>query len=61
MACRVARLRPREAAFLAMRRGLHDGAGPLTLAQIGRLSGLTPERVRQVVKQAEAKLAEAEP
>jgi RNA polymerase primary sigma factor len=48
-------LEPRELAVIRMRYGLDDD-GPKTLREIGETLGLTRERVRQLEKQARAKL-----
>ena len=50
----------REAVFLMLRRGLWDGTKH-NYAEIGRVGGICRERARQIVKQAEARLAEAVP
>jgi RNA polymerase sigma factor (sigma-70 family) len=53
---RVVDLLPaREATIIRMRYGLHDGR-PHTLDEIGRHLGLTRERIRQLEKEALAKL-----
>ena len=48
-------LDPRESRVLALRFGLVDGR-PHTLDEIGRDVGLTRERIRQIEKEALAKL-----
>lgn len=48
-------LPPREARILRLRFGL-DGAPPLTLVEVGAKFGLTRERIRQLEKEALAKL-----
>lgn len=48
----------REARILSLRFGL-EGEGPKTLRQVGRLVGLSFERVRQIEKRALQKLKEA--
>jgi len=48
-------LPPREATFLRLRYGLGDG-NPRSLEEIGRHLGLTRERIRQLEKEALAKL-----
>jgi RNA polymerase primary sigma factor len=53
----VDRLEPRDATVIRLRFGL-DGREPMTLKKIGDTFGLTRERVRQVERQALAKLAE---
>ena len=53
----VGRLRPREAVVIRLRFGL-DGEEPKTLKEIGDQLGLTRERVRQIERQALARLAE---
>jgi RNA polymerase primary sigma factor len=50
-------LEPREARVLALRFGLAEGR-PHTLDEIGRDVGLTRERIRQIEKEALAKLRE---
>jgi RNA polymerase primary sigma factor len=51
----LASLEPREARVLALRFGLAEGR-PHTLDEIGRDVGLTRERIRQIEKEALAKL-----
>jgi len=53
----LAGLDPREARVLALRFGLAEGR-PHTLDEIGRDVGLTRERIRQIEKEALAKLRE---
>ncbi len=53
----LAGLEPREARVLALRFGLAEGR-PHTLDEIGRDIGLTRERIRQIEKEALAKLRE---
>jgi RNA polymerase primary sigma factor len=53
----LASLDPREARVLALRFGLAEGR-PHTLDEIGRDVGLTRERIRQIEKEALAKLRE---
>jgi len=53
----LAGLEPREARVLALRFGLAEGR-PHTLDEIGRDVGLTRERIRQIEKEALAKLRE---
>jgi len=53
----LASLEPREARVLALRFGLAEGR-PHTLDEIGRDVGLTRERIRQIEKEALAKLRE---
>jgi RNA polymerase primary sigma factor len=48
-------LTPREATIMAMRFGLYDG-NPHTLDEIGKVLGLTRERIRQLEKQSLSKL-----
>jgi len=47
----LGRMDPREARVLALRFGL-DGSEPLTLKQIGKVLGLTRERIRQIQRDA---------
>ena len=51
----LAMLSPREAAVMRMRFGLTDGQ-PRTLEEIGRVHGITRERIRQVEAKALSKL-----
>ena len=51
----LALLPQREAAVIRMRFGLTDGAQQ-TLKEIGRIQGLTRERIRQVEREASSKL-----
>ncbi len=51
------RMDPREAKVLALRFGL-DGSEPLTLKQIGKVLGLTRERIRQIQRTALEQLNE---
>jgi RNA polymerase primary sigma factor len=46
----------REATILRLRYGLGDDGEPMTLKEIGRCVGLTRERVRQIEREALAKL-----
>ena len=55
----LAGLEPREARVLALRFGIAGGR-PHTLDEIGRDVGLTRERIRQIEKEALAKLREAD-
>ena len=55
----LASLDPRESRVLALRFGLAGGR-PHTLDEIGRDVGLTRERIRQIEKEALAKLREAD-
>ncbi len=51
-------LTPREARVLTLYFGLDEASDPLTLEQIGRVLGVTRERVRQLRERAYAKLRE---
>ncbi|AWT46862.1 MULTISPECIES: sigma-70 family RNA polymerase sigma factor [Streptomyces] len=55
----VGTLAPRDAMILSLRYGLHDGH-TRTLQEVARHVGLTRERVRQLEKQALARLREQE-
>ena len=46
----------REATILRLRYGLDDGQEPMTLKEIGKVVGLTRERVRQIERETLAKL-----
>ena len=46
----------REATILRLRYGLEQGSEPMTLKEIGKIVGLTRERVRQIEREALAKL-----
>ena len=54
----VAELPDRERTILRMRYGLGDAADPKSLEEIGRVLGITRERVRQIESQALQQLAE---
>jgi RNA polymerase primary sigma factor len=55
----LARITDREALVLKLRYGLHDRRGKrMTLKEIGEEVGLTRERVRQIEREAKAKLEE---
>jgi RNA polymerase primary sigma factor len=54
-------LQPREKEILALRFGLGDAERPHTLDEVGRIVGLTRERVRQLEARALKKLREPEP
>ena len=56
----LSNLDDRERRVLRERYGLADGGAPRTLTDIGRGLGLTSERVRQIERQALAKLREPE-
>ena len=56
----MARLRPREAEIISLYFGL-DGKAPKTLEQIGKILGVTRERVRQLRDRGLRKLREAMP
>ncbi|NTU60158.1 MAG: sigma-70 family RNA polymerase sigma factor [Deltaproteobacteria bacterium] len=51
----LGQLREREREILSLRYGLHDG-DPLTLEEIGKLKGVTRERIRQIEMSALSKL-----
>lgn len=46
----------REATILRLRYGLDEGSEPMTLKEIGKVVGLTRERVRQIERETLAKL-----
>lgn len=54
-------LLPREKEILSLRFGLGDDAQPHTLDEVGRMVGVTRERVRQLEARALKKLREPEP
>jgi RNA polymerase primary sigma factor len=54
----VAELPPREQEILKLRYGLSGTSDPKSLEEIGRLMGITRERVRQLEKEALRRLAE---
>jgi RNA polymerase primary sigma factor len=54
-------LQPREKEIIALRFGLGDAERPHTLDEVGRIVGLTRERVRQLEARALKKLREPEP
>src|SRR5262245_1470222 len=54
----VSELSEREQRILTMRYGLDDGEAPKSLEEIGRILGITRERVRQVEAEALRRLAE---
>jgi RNA polymerase primary sigma factor len=47
----------REATILRLRYGLNEGQEPMTLKEIGKVVGLTRERVRQIERETLAKLS----
>jgi RNA polymerase primary sigma factor len=51
-------LPPREQEVIRLRYGLSDDQDPKSLEEIGRLMGITRERVRQIETQALGRLAE---
>ncbi len=52
----LATLDEREQQVIRLRFGLDDGQPPRTLDQIGKLFGLSRERVRQIEREVMAKL-----
>jgi RNA polymerase primary sigma factor len=54
----IATLPPREQEVIRLRYGFHGDEDPKSLEQIGRILGITRERVRQIETQALGRLAE---